>query len=180
MSTPFSLQVPRRLYQEMLDQARAELPNECCGLFAGIIFTGEVSPARKKVTSLKRKRRSPSLALQACGEPLGCRGKSKQVGRVVQRYSLVNAAAAPKLFESEANSTFAAHKDMRRCGTDILAVYHSHPTSAPVPSKTDLERNYSSEVVNLIISLEGEEPFVRGWWLTKTDYREAKWVVVDG
>jgi [CysO sulfur-carrier protein]-S-L-cysteine hydrolase len=145
LSTPFSLQVPRRLYQEMLDQARAELPNECCGLLAGIIFPEN----------------------------------GKRVGRVVQRYSLVNAAAAPKLFESEAKSTFAAHKDMRRCGTDVLAVYHSHPTSAPVPSKTDLERNYSTEVVNLIISLEAEVPSMRGWWLTEMDYREAEWVVLD-
>jgi [CysO sulfur-carrier protein]-S-L-cysteine hydrolase len=145
LSTPFCLQVPRRLYQEMLDQARAELPNECCGLLAGIIFPKD----------------------------------GKWIGRVVQRYALVNAAAAPKLFESEPKSHFAADKDMRRCGTDMLAVYHSHPTSAPVPSKTDLERNYSTEVVNLIISLAGEEPQVRGWWLTETDYREAEWVVLD-
>jgi proteasome lid subunit RPN8/RPN11 len=129
----------------MLEQARTELPNECCGLLAGIIFPD--------------------------GE--------KRVGRVVQRYALVNAAADPRRFESEPTSQFRADKDMRRCGTELLVVYHSHPTSAPVPSKTDLERNYSTDVVNLIISLEGEEPQVRGWWLTEADYREAEWVVVD-
>jgi proteasome lid subunit RPN8/RPN11 len=145
LSTPFSLQVPRRLYQEMLEQARAELPNECCGLLAGIIFTDE----------------------------------GKRVGRVVQRYALVNAAADPQRFESEPTSHFRADKDMRRCGTELLVVYHSHPTSAPLPSRTDLERNYSSEVVNLIISLEREEPLVRGWWLTEKGYREAEWVVLD-
>src|SRR5687767_2466383 len=72
---------------------------------------------------------------------------------VVQRYPLVNVAASPKLYESDPDSMFKAFKDMRQRNIDVVAVYHSHPTSAPVPSKTDLERNYSPEVINLIISL---------------------------
>src|SRR5579859_994667 len=35
LSTPFQLQIPRALLDAMLAQARAELPNECCGLLAG-------------------------------------------------------------------------------------------------------------------------------------------------
>src|SRR5262245_25405889 len=35
LSTPFRLQLPCRLYEEMLQHARAEYPNECCGLLAG-------------------------------------------------------------------------------------------------------------------------------------------------
>ena len=35
MSTPFFLQVPLRHYREMVAQAVAERPNECCGLLAG-------------------------------------------------------------------------------------------------------------------------------------------------
>ena len=72
---------------------------------------------------------------------------------------------------------FAAIRAMLQRGLVELAVYHSHPTSAPVPSRTDLERNYSPEVVNVIISLAGEAPSVRAWWLTDTDYREAEWEV---
>ena len=34
---PFRLQLPRQIYEEMLAQARAEMPNECCGLLAGRI-----------------------------------------------------------------------------------------------------------------------------------------------
>jgi hypothetical protein len=29
--------------------------------------------------------------------------------------------------------------------------------------------------VNLIISLQGTGPEVRGWWLTTSDQREAEW-----
>jgi [CysO sulfur-carrier protein]-S-L-cysteine hydrolase len=103
----------------------------------------------------------------------------RRLGRVVSRYALVNAAANPRLFESDARSMFAAMKDMRQRGMDVVAVYHSHPTSEPVPSRTDLERNYSEDVVNLIISLQDVEPRVRGWWLTASGYCEAEWEVVE-
>jgi proteasome lid subunit RPN8/RPN11 len=74
---------------------------------------------------------------------------------------------------------FAAMRAMRQDKVDILAVYHSHPTTAPIPSKTDLARNYSPGVMNLIISLASGEPFVRSWWLFEQAYLEAEWTIVD-
>ena len=91
----------------------------------------------------------------------------------------VNAAASPVLYESDHRSIKDAYLDMDRRQLEFLAVYHSHPTSMPVPSKTDLERNVSEEVINLIVSLAVEPPLVRGWWLTETAYREAEWEVSE-
>lgn len=102
------------------------------------------------------------------------------IGRVTQHFPLVNALASPTEYESEARSMFAAHKAMRAAGTELLAVYHSHPTSDPVPSRRDLERNYSDQVVNLIIGLRRSEPEVRGWWLTADGAREAAWEIEAG
>jgi proteasome lid subunit RPN8/RPN11 len=100
-------------------------------------------------------------------------------GRVAQRYPLTNALASPVRYESDARAMFAAYKDMRKEGTDLLAIYHSHPTSEPVPSRTDLERNfYGSEVVHIIISLAGGVPTVRAWHLEPDAYREALWEVL--
>jgi proteasome lid subunit RPN8/RPN11 len=144
LSTPFRLLVPRSLFEAVLAQARAELPNECCGLLAG----PPVSPA-------------------------------EGVGRVVKRYPLVNAAASPREYLSDGRSLFDAVRDLDRLGLVVLAVYHSHPTSAPVPSRADLERSYSPDVVNLILSLAGEAPQARAWWLGAEGYREAEWEVVE-
>lgn len=138
LSTPFRLQLPRRLYEEMVAQAVAELPNECCGLLAG----------------------APE-------------------GRVSRRYPLVNAAACPTEYLSDPRAMFKAQKAMRKEGIDVLAVYHSHPTSPAEPSRRDREQNYSTEVVNLIISLQGPTPQVRGWWLTAETAREADFELIE-
>jgi proteasome lid subunit RPN8/RPN11 len=92
----------------------------------------------------------------------------------------VNAAASPTLYEADPRSLFAAFKEMRREGTELLAIYHSHPTSPPIPSRTDLARNgYGPDVVHFIVSLLSATPVVRGWHLEETTFREAAWACVD-
>jgi proteasome lid subunit RPN8/RPN11 len=139
LSTPFRLELPRPIHDAMIEQARAELPNECCGLLAGVVVEG--------------------------------------VARVVRCFPLVNATASPVEYESEPRSMFEAMRAITEESIDVVAVYHSHPTSPPIPSRKDLARNYSEDVVNVIISLAGEAPLIRGWWLTQTDYREAEWAI---
>ena len=141
MSMPFRMQLPRRIRDEMIAHARAELPNECVGLLAGVIEGG--------------------------------------MGRVVERFPLVNAAASPREFLSQPESMFAAYRAMRERSLDALAIYHSHPTSDPVPSRKDLDRNFWGETaVHVIVGLAGDEPDVRAWWLTETDYRPAEYVIL--
>jgi proteasome lid subunit RPN8/RPN11 len=107
-------------------------------------------------------------------------GVDVPVGRVVRAYPLKNEAASPTEYLCcNDRSLFEAIRDMRRAGHDVLAVYHSHPTSPPVPSRKDRERNWSEEVVNLILSLTTEPPTVRGWWLTAETYQEAEWDVIS-
>ena len=101
------------------------------------------------------------------------------VARVLRRFPLVNEAASPVEYHVEGRSLCAAHREIRESNLQELAIYHSHPTSWPVPSRRDLERNYWPGVVSLIISLVDETPLVRGWWLGETDYREADWMIQD-
>jgi proteasome lid subunit RPN8/RPN11 len=95
---------------------------------------------------------------------------------VVRHYPLVNEAASPVRYRCEGRSLFFAHKDMRYSGLELLAVYHSHPTSEPVPSKSDLAENFVGDgVMHLIISLMTSAPVMRGWWLLETDFRAGAW-----
>src|SRR5262245_31477596 len=135
LSTPFRLELPRAIYDAMIEQARAELPNECCGLLAG--------------------------------------GLEEGVAQVVRCFPLVNEAASPREYRA-VSGLGEANRQRRESGLEFVAVYHSHPTSPPIPSKTDLAEFYWDGHMSLIISLAEPEPEMRGWWLTNTDYREAE------
>ena len=134
----------------MIAQALTEKPLECCGLLAGV--REEAKTANESTES---------------------------VGRVLRRYPLVNAAASPREFLSDDRSMLDADRDMRDRGLDLLAVYHSHPTSPAIPSRTDLERHWLTGVMCMIVSLAATAPVVKAWWLTETEYREAEWDMMD-
>jgi proteasome lid subunit RPN8/RPN11 len=116
--------------------------------------------------------------LECCGLLAGVI-RADGVGEVRLRYPLLNAAASPVEFESEARSHFSADRDIRRQGWCVLAIYHSHPTSEPLPSRKDLARNWSPEVVNFIVSLTTAPPSVRAWWLSDQAYRPAEWTIAE-
>ena len=146
----FRLLIPGALLEGLIAQALTERPLECCGLLAGV--REEAKTGDKSTES---------------------------VGRVTRRYPLVNAAASPTEFLSDGRGMLDADRDMRACGLDLLAVYHSHPTSPAVPSRTDLARHWYADVVCMIVSLAVTPPDVRAWWLMETEYREAEWEVID-
>ena len=55
---------------------------------------------------------------------------------------------------------------MRAAGAEVLAVYHSHPASAPIPSAKDVAGNHwGGSVVHVIVGLAGAAPDVRAWWI---------------
>ncbi len=63
--------------------------------------------------------------------------------------------------------------------SEILALYHSHPKTVAVPSKTDLRENYYGDVPRIIVSLAGPEPVTRVWRLDADSFEELPWEVVD-
>jgi len=138
---PFNrLQIPDRLLTSMIAHARAEAPNECCGVLAGFISDGD--------------------------------------GFVIERAPIRNDLASSRAYLTNAQDLLAAYRAMRAAKTEVLAIYHSHPTSEPVPSRRDVEENtYGETVMHFIVSLAGSEPEVRAWWLTEGGYREAEWSV---
>ncbi len=111
------------------------------------------------------------LPIECCGLLAGT--VRDGIANVTQWLPLVNVLQSRDEFESEPKSLLAAHRTMRSTGSEIVAVYHSHPMAAPLPSRKDRERNYSEQVVSIIIGLNAAEPEVRAWWLTATAYRPA-------
>jgi proteasome lid subunit RPN8/RPN11 len=80
-------------------------------------------------------------------------------------------------YEAAPEELFAAQRQMRERGEQLLAIYHSHPRSAePAPSETDLRLAYYPSAVYLIIGLGGVEPSIRAFRISE---REQRWKRVE-
>ena len=112
--------------------------------------------------------------LECCGLLAGLR----EDGIVTARYPLVNSRASETEFLSEPQGMFAAMRQMRNDGTTILAVYHSHPSSEPIPSRKDCEHRYADDVACVIIGMK-ELVTTRAWWLSEASYHEAEWQIIN-
>jgi proteasome lid subunit RPN8/RPN11 len=119
------------------------------------------------------------LPNECCGLLAG-RVTDDQVGVVTRRFPLVNSPASPTLYNAEPGGLVAAMRAIREEGLELLAIYHSHPATGPVPSRTDRERNYYGDtVVHLIIGLGGPVPVMRAWRLTADEAVEMGWGVTE-
>jgi len=75
-------------------------------------------------------------------------------GKPVKTYPVPNIATpADKQFEMKPSAQIGAIKIMREQNEDIFAIYHSHPTSAAIPSQTDIAEFNYPEALCVIISL---------------------------
>ena len=78
-------------------------------------------------------------------------------------------------YDADPRDLIAAVTSLRAEHAEILAIYHSHPRWAPIPSATDLRENHYGDVPRIIVSLLGPEPEVRVWRLDPDCYTELPW-----
>lgn len=144
------LQIPQRIIDEMIAHARAEAPNECCGLLAG---KGETVGAIYRITNLPSDdpkvadlRVPPDRRLRYIMDPL---------------------------------EQLRAFKKMRQEGEELLAIYHSHPHSPAAPSATDVRLAFYPEAYYLIVSLENKKtPEVRAFRIVDGKITEETFNVI--
>ena len=111
--------------------------------------------------------------LECCGLLAG--HVADDVGVVSARYPIENAARSSTEYATDPREMFVAFRSMRERGIELLAIYHSHPASVPVPSRRDIEQNtYGESVVHVIVGRGSAGAEVRAWWLSETGSREAQ------
>lgn len=101
-----------------------------------------------------------SYPAEACGLIGG------QSNRAVLLIPVTNIALNPQThYQMAANELLQGLKMIDAAGHDLIGIYHSHPTSDPVPSSTDIqiaEQQYP-QVVQVIISLKHQQPRLKAW-----------------
>jgi proteasome lid subunit RPN8/RPN11 len=80
-------------------------------------------------------------------------------------YRTRNVAGNPLVtYEAAPEDLFAAQREMRARGEQLVAIYHSHPRAKdPEPSATDVRLAYYPAAVYLIVGLGNHEPCVRAF-----------------
>lgn len=124
--------------------------------------------------------RDQLLAYAREADPAECCGLigGTVAGFVTRIYSLRNIAGDKNVsYEVAPEDLFAAQRQMRERGEQLLAIYHSHPRSAePEPSETDVRLAYYPQAVYFIIGLAGPTPLVRAFRISE---REQHWEEVE-
>lgn len=98
-------------------------------------------------------------------------------------YSLRNMSPNSNVaYEAAPEDLFAAQRQMRDRGEQLLGIYHSHPRSSePAPSETDVRLAYYPQAVYFIIGLAGPRPVMRAFRISEREERweEVEYVIAD-
>ncbi len=89
--------------------------------------------------------------LECCGLLIGTKGQ------VVRSARAHNVWQSPTRYCVDPGDHFEAIRTARNEGLEVVGAYHSHPTSLPQPSETDLHQAIYPHFVYVIVSLVSKE-----------------------
>ncbi len=124
------------------------------------------------------------LAHAAAAKPNECCGLiGGQDKKAHNTYPLQNVAPNPQLaYEAAPEDLFAAQREMRERGQQLLGIYHSHPRSAePAPSQTDVRLAYYPQAVYFIVGFDNGSPLMRAFRISEREevWHEVEYVIAD-
>lgn len=94
-------------------------------------------------------------------------------------FPLRNIRDSPTRYEADPKQVVDAAVKLRQGDREILAIYHSHPDAAAVPSQVDLELNYYGTLPRIIVSLRSRPAEVRAWILNDRSFEEILYDIRD-
>ncbi len=101
--------------------------------------------------------------IEACGILAG------KDGEVEKLYKMTNADQSSNHFMMEPKEQFKVAKDIRSAGLEMLAIYHTHPTTPARLSAEDIRLAVTPDVAYVIVSLQDTEPAVKGFLIEDGD-----------
>ncbi len=106
-----------------------------------------------------------SLPNEACGLVGGVATEHGWEARSV--HPVKNSLASPTAFALDGAAMIDAETRIDDSGNEVIGVWHSHPTSAPVPSMVDLANaavyDPNGVFLQLVVSMQGFAPVVRAY-----------------
>lgn len=110
--------------------------------------------------------------LEACGLLVG------EAGHVTAGYATDNQHRSPVIYKVDDLQLLEVDREIRSGRQEIIAIYHSHVLTDPIPSRTDIDQATWPEAFYIIVSLKDRRPRVRAWRIVDRQVTEHPIVVV--
>lgn len=104
----------------------------------------------------------------------GCGILAGNGNHVSQIYKMTNTEGSPVSYLIDSQEQFKVMKDMREKNLSMVAIYHSHPSSAAYPSQKDVSLAFYNDAVYVIVSLMEKEPAIKGFMIIEGNIKEIE------
>ncbi|WP_101846086.1 Mov34/MPN/PAD-1 family protein [Halobacillus sp. Marseille-P3879] len=104
------------------------------------------------------------LPFEVCGLLSGCQPCIKH------NWPFVNEAKSVHRFYVSQSVVEKTLLQIKEKSEEVLAVYHSHPTTSPLPSSYDIAEHYDNAVKMIIISFKNSTPDIKCFKIYKHTY----------
>jgi proteasome lid subunit RPN8/RPN11 len=104
---------------------------------------------------------------EACGI---LAGEGNMVSKI---YAMTNIEKSPVSYLLDSKEQFNVMKDMRENNISMVAIFHSHPSSAAYPSRTDVNLAFYEDAVYVIVSLVESAPVIKGFTIREGKIEEV-------
>ena len=106
--------------------------------------------------------------VEACGILAGRNDKVEKL------YEMTNVDKSSYHFMMEPKEQFKVVKDIRSAGLEMLAIYHSHPTTPARLSQEDIRLSLTPDVTYVVVSLQDSNcPAVKGFLIEDGNVSEV-------
>jgi len=107
--------------------------------------------------------------IEACGLLAGTANRAEKM------YAMTNVEPSNVSYMMDPGEQFKVMKEMRKNGSKMVAIFHSHPYSPAYPSSKDVALAFYSDSLYIIIGLSGrEEPEIRAFEIVDGTVREVR------
>ncbi|MDO9288415.1 MAG: M67 family metallopeptidase [Thermodesulfovibrionales bacterium] len=104
---------------------------------------------------------------EACGILAGIENKASKI------YKMTNIEKSPVSYFMDSKEQFKVMKDIRENNLEMVAIFHSHPSSPAYPSNKDLNLAFYEDSIYIIVSLIEKEPVVKGYSMREGKIEEV-------
>ncbi len=115
--------------------------------------------------------------VECCGMLAGT--FSEEDVEVVDIYPMRNVDNSPEHFSLDPEEQFQVFYSIRDRGLKMLGNYHSHPATPARPSEEDIRLAHDPNAVYMIVSLAGQEPVLKCFFIRAGNYEEIPILVRD-